>query len=60
LGLHGRMSVRNEGAEGNGNFIERPKMSTNLNPWYLPETKPLTKEQTWAPVVHAPPPPAYM
>ena len=37
-----------EGAEGDGNPIGRPTVSTNLNPWELPETKPPTKEHTWA------------
>ena len=36
-----------EGAEGDGNPIGRPTVSTNLDPWELPETEPPTKEHTW-------------
>ena len=28
--------------------IGRPTVSTNLDPWELPETKPPTKEHAWA------------
>ena len=34
--------------EGDCNPIGRPTVSTNLDPWELPETKPPTKEHTWA------------
>ena len=37
-----------ESAEWNGNLIGRPTLSTNPDPWELPETKPPTKEHTWA------------
>jgi hypothetical protein len=47
---------RIEGAEGDGNPIGRPKISTNPEPSELPETKPLTKERLWA----GPWPPAHM
>jgi hypothetical protein len=52
---YGRVRGRIEGAEGDGNLIERPTVSTNLDSWELPETKPLTKEHMWAglwPLVH--------
>jgi hypothetical protein len=39
---------RTEGTEGDGNLIGRPAVSANLDPWELPETKPLAKEHTWA------------
>ena len=42
-----RVSGRIERAEGNGNPIERTTVSTNLEPWELPETKLPTKEHTW-------------
>ena len=34
--------------EGDCNPIGRTTVSTNLDPWELPETKPPTKEHTWA------------
>ena len=37
-----------EGAEGDGDPIGRKTVSTNLDPWELPETKPPTKELTWS------------
>jgi hypothetical protein len=43
---YGRVRVRIEGAEGDGNPIGRPKESTNLYHWEVPETKPPTKEHT--------------
>ena len=45
---YGRVGRRTEGIEGDGNLIGRPKVSTNPDPWELPETKPPTKEHTWA------------
>ena len=39
---------RIEETEGDGDPIGRPTVSTNLDPWELPETKPPTKEQTWS------------
>ena len=44
----GNVRGRIEGAEGDGNPIGRTTVSTNLDPWELPETKPPTKEHTWA------------
>jgi hypothetical protein len=44
----GRVRGRIEGTEGDGNPIGRPTVSTNLDPWELPETKPPTKEHTQA------------
>lgn len=37
-----------EGTEGDCNPIGRVTLSTNLDPWELPETKPSTKEYTQA------------
>ena len=45
---YGRVRGRIEGAEGDGNPIGRPTVSTNLDPWELPETEPPTKEHTLA------------
>ena len=45
---YGRVRGRTEGAEGDGNPIARPTVSTNQNPWELSETKQPTKEHTWA------------
>jgi hypothetical protein len=42
--LYGRDGGRTEGAEGNGGPMGRPTVSTNLDPWKLPENKPPTKE----------------
>jgi hypothetical protein len=33
--------------EGDGNSIGRLTVSTDLDPWELPETKPPAKEYTW-------------
>ena len=35
---YGRVRGRIEGTEGDGNPIGRPTVSTNLDPWELPET----------------------
>jgi hypothetical protein len=43
-----RVKGRIRGAEGNCNPTGRPKVSTNLDPWELPETKPSTKVHTQA------------
>jgi hypothetical protein len=48
LDLCRRVGGRIEGVEGTGNPVERPTGSTDLDPWRLPETKPPTKECTWA------------
>jgi hypothetical protein len=40
--------ARTEAAEGDGDPIGRPTVSTNRDPWELPETKPSTKEHTQA------------
>ena len=40
---YGRVRERSEGNEGDGNPIGRPTVSTNLDSWELPETKPPTK-----------------
>ena len=45
---YGRVRGRIEGAEGDFNPIGRPTVSTKLDPSQLPETKPKTKEHTWA------------
>jgi hypothetical protein len=45
---YGRVRGRIEGAEGDGNPIGRPTVSTNLDPRELSETKPPTKEHTFA------------
>ena len=37
-----------EGTEGDGNPTGRTTVSTNLDPWELPETEPPTKEHTQA------------
>jgi hypothetical protein len=47
-GPYGRVRGGVEGAEGDGNPIGRPRLSTNLDPQELPETKPPTREHTWA------------
>jgi hypothetical protein len=46
---YGRVRGRIEGAEGFGNPRGTPTVSTNLNPWELPESKLPTKENTRAP-----------
>ena len=35
-----RVGGRTEGTEGYGNLIIRPSLSTNPDPWELPETEP--------------------
>jgi hypothetical protein len=40
-----RVSI--EGVEEDSNPIGRATVSTNQDPWKLPETKPPTKEHTW-------------
>ena len=45
---YGRVRERNEGPQGDGNPIRRPKLSTNLEPRETPKTKPPTKEHIWA------------
>jgi hypothetical protein len=44
---YGRVRGRIEGAEGDGNHIGRPTMSTKLDLWELPETETSNKEHTW-------------
>jgi hypothetical protein len=44
-----RVRGRTEEAEGDGNPIRRPTVSTNLDPWGLPGTKPPTKGLAWDP-----------
>ena len=46
------MEGRIEGVGKDGNPTGRPTVSTNLDPWELPETKPPTKDHKW--VVHDP------
>jgi hypothetical protein len=43
----GRVLGRIEGPEGNEDSKSRPKVSTNLDTWSLPETESLSKEQGW-------------
>jgi hypothetical protein len=45
---YGRVRGRTEGAEGDGNPIGRTTVSTNPDSLELSETKPKTKEHTWA------------
>jgi hypothetical protein len=45
---YGRVRERIEGTGGDGNPIGKPIVSTNQDPWVLPETKPPTKEHTQA------------
>jgi hypothetical protein len=45
---HGRVLGRTEEAEGDCNPIRRRTVSTNPDLSELTETKPLTKEHTWA------------
>ena len=45
---NGRVRGRIEGAEGDGNPIGRPTVSTNLDLWELSETEPPTKEHIQA------------
>jgi hypothetical protein len=53
---YGTVRKRIEGADENVGTIGRPTLSTNLEPWELPETKPPFKEHTRA----GPPPPIHM
>jgi hypothetical protein len=48
---YGRVRAKIEGAEGDGNLIRRPTVSTNLDPWELPETEPPIKEHTWSSLI---------
>jgi hypothetical protein len=41
---NGRVRGRTEETEEDGNPIERPTVSVNLDSWELPETEPPTKE----------------
>jgi hypothetical protein len=41
-----RVRGRIEGPQGDDNPKGRPAMSTNLNPWELPETEPPIKDHT--------------
>jgi len=43
----GRVRGRIEEDEGDSNPIGKPTVSTNLDAWELPETKPPTKGHTW-------------
>lgn len=58
---YGRVGI--EGTEGDDNLIGRTRVSTNLDPWELPENtkkvggKPPTKEHTQARLGLSPPPP---
>jgi hypothetical protein len=45
---YGRVRRRMEGAEGDGNPIERTTVSTNPDLQELPETKPPIKKHSWA------------
>jgi hypothetical protein len=45
--VRGRVRGRIEGVEGDGNPVGRSTVSTKLDPWHLPETKPPTQEHTW-------------
>jgi hypothetical protein len=40
------LEERFKGAEGDGNHIGKLTVSTNLDPWELPETMSPTKEHT--------------
>ena len=46
-GSHETVRGRIEDDEGDGDPIGRTTVSTNPDPWELPETKPPTKEHTW-------------
>ena len=48
---YGKFRGKNEGTEGDSNPIGRPTVSTNLDPWELPETEPPTKEHTWSSLI---------
>ena len=41
------LGKRIDGPKEDRDSIERPKESTNLDPWGVPETEPPTKEQAW-------------
>ena len=43
---YGRVRGKIEGAKGNSDPIGRTTVSTNPEPWKLPETKPPTKQHT--------------
>jgi hypothetical protein len=45
---YGRVGGRISGPEGDRNSTGRPTMSTNLDPWEVPETEPPTKRHTRA------------
>jgi hypothetical protein len=45
---YGRVRGMIEVAEVGGNSIGRTEVSSNPDPWELPETNPPTKEHTWA------------
>ena len=45
---YGNFRGKNEGTEGDGNPIGRPTVSTNLDSWELPETKPHIIEHSLA------------
>ena len=45
---NGRVRGRIEGAEGDGNPIGRPIISTNTNPWEIPKSKLPVKEHEQA------------
>jgi hypothetical protein len=45
---YGRVRGRTEGAEEDCNPVGRTTLSTNPDPSKLPETKPPTKEHSWA------------
>jgi hypothetical protein len=53
---NGRVRGRIEGAEGDGNPIGRPTVTTNLDPWEVPEINSPTKEHTQAGPSNSPPP----
>ena len=45
---YGRVRGRIEGAEGDGNPIGRPTVSSNLDPWSSQRNKLPTKEHSWS------------
>ena len=51
--LYGRVKGMIEGAEKDGNPIGRTTVSTNLDPWELPDTEPPTKEHIWIGLSHS-------
>ena len=40
------MRERTEGSEGERDSIRRPAVSTNLDPWELPDIEPPTRQHT--------------